>query len=292
MTTAFYYQKKNKYLLMKNNNKNIILLVLLVNFYAKSQTYRYIYDVEYKKDSTSNITTKENFLLDIGKQEVLYYTKDFFIADSLVNGNIPFPKDMQLNTSTIISHKIGNNDYDEYDLLENTILKLQEKASQNWKLVNEKKQIKDLILQKATTNWGGRNWTAWFAAEIPFQEGPYKFQGLPGLIVEIYDDKNNYRFELVKSENITKPIENDFITMSREMSIALNWDKYSTTKLKFYESPVDFIKNAIGDTKNEEFFLNDGTKVNSHNIREINAQLRNRIKKYNNPINLDKSIIY
>lgn len=275
-----------------NNNKKIFLLVLLVNFYAKSQTYRYIYDVEYKKDSISNITTKENFLLDIGKQEVLYYTKDFFIADSLVKGNIPFPKDLQLNTSAIISHKIGENYYDEYDLLENTILKLQEKDSQNWKLINERKQIKDLILQKATTKWGGRNWIAWFATEIPFQEGPYKFHGLPGLIVEIYDDKNNYRFELVKSENICKPFENQFITMSREMSIPLNWDKYNITKLKFYESPVNFIKNAIGDSKNEEFFLNDGTKVNSQNMREINTQLRNRIKKYNNPINLDKAIIY
>ncbi|MFL9832444.1 hypothetical protein ABS765_00205 [Chryseobacterium sp. ST-37] len=28
---------------------------------------------------------------------------------------------------------------------------------------------------------------------MPFQEGPCKFHGLPGLITELYDDKNNYK---------------------------------------------------------------------------------------------------
>lgn len=51
-------------------------------------------------------------------------------------------------------------------------------------------------LQKATARYGGRNWIAWFTEEIPISEGPYKFNGLPGLIFEIYDDKENYKFTL------------------------------------------------------------------------------------------------
>lgn len=272
---------------MKNN---ILFLLLLIGLFAKSQSHRFVYDVEYKKDSTSDLTTKENYLLDIDKNEVLYYTRDFFVADSLINNNIPFPKSMKLNTSTIIAHKIGNNDFDEYDLLENTILKLQTKDSQNWKLSDEKKQIKNITLQKATTNWGGRNWTAWFTTEIPFQEGPYKFHGLPGLIVEVFDDKSNYRFELAKSENIAKLEENQFIAMSKQMGVSVSWEKYKSTKLKFYESPVNFIQN--GNANDQEFFLNDGTKVNSNNSREINDRLRNTIKRYNNPIELSKAIRY
>lgn len=268
------------------------LFVFLLSFLAKSQIHRFIYDVEYKKDSTSNLTIKENYLLDIGKSEVLYYTRDFFVADSLINNNIPFPKNMKLNTSTIVSHKASSDNYDEYDLLENTILKLQTKDFQNWKLTNEKKQIKNLTLQKAVTTWGGRHWTAWFTTEIPFQEGPYKFHGLPGLIVEIYDENNNYRFELVKSENIAKPSENQFIEMSRQMSVPVTWEKYKNTKIKFYESPINFIKNGLGDSKNEDFFLNDGTIVDSKNRREINESLRKSIKRYNNPIEKDRIINY
>ena len=270
---------------------NFIALVLIIVFnnYSIAQTHRFIYDVVYKKDSTSNITTKENYILDIGTKETKYYTYDFFVADSLITNNIPFPKEMKLNTSDIIVHKNNNNEFSQYDLLENTVLQLQTNDTQKWNLSQEKKNVKNLSLQKAITTWGGRNWTAWFAEEIPFQEGPYKFHGLPGLIVEIYDDKTNYHFELVRSEKI-KEEENQFIEMSEKMGIPITWEKYKTAKLKYYESPVNFIKNSAENS--EQFYLNDGTIVNSKNSKEINEQLRNSIRKYNNPIELDKAIAY
>lgn len=270
---------------------NFIALVLIIVFnnYSIAQTHRFIYDVVYKKDSTSNITTKENYILDIGTKETKYYTYDFFVADSLITNNIPFPKEMKLNTSDIIVHKNNNNEFFQYDLLENTVLQLQTNDTQKWNLSQEKKNVKNLSLQKAITTWGGRNWTAWFAEEIPFQEGPYKFHGLPGLIVEIYDDKKNYHFELVRSEKI-KEEENQFIEMSEKMGIPITWEKYKTAKLKYYESPVNFIKNSAENS--EQFYLNDGTIVNSKNSKEINEQLRNSIRKYNNPIELDKVIAY
>lgn len=270
---------------------NFIALVLIIVFnnYSIAQTHRFIYDVVYKKDSTSNITTKENYILDIGTKETKYYTYDFFVADSLITNNIPFPKEMKLNTSDIIVHKNNNNEFFQYDLLENTVLQLQTNDTQKWNLSQEKKNVKNLSLQKAITTWGGRNWTAWFAEEIPFQEGPYKFHGLPGLIVEIYDDKKNYHFELVRSEKI-KEEENQFIEMSEKMGIPITWEKYKTAKLKYYESPVNFIKNSAENS--EQLYLNDGTIVNSKNSKEIDEQLRNSIRKYNNPIELDKVIAY
>jgi len=270
---------------------NFIALVLIIVFnnYSISQTHRFIYDVVYKKDSTSNITTKENYILDIGTKETKYYTYDFFVADSLITNNIPFPKEMKLNTSDIIVHKNNNNEFFQYDLLENTVLQLQTNDTQKWNLSQEKKNVKNLSLQKAITTWGGRNWTAWFAEEIPFQEGPYKFHGLPGLIVEIYDDKKNYHFELVRSEKI-KEEENQFIEMSEKLGIPITWEKYKTAKLKYYESPVNFIKNSAENS--EQLYLNDGTIVNSKNSKEIDEQLRNSIRKYNNPIELDKVIAY
>lgn len=268
----------------------LFVFLLIFNTYSKAQTHRFIYEITYKKDSTSNVSTKENYILDISTNETKYYTYDFFVADSLNSNNIPFPQDLTLNTSDIIIHKNNSNEYSQYDLLENTVLQLQTIANQKWNLSIEKKKVKYINLQKAVTTWGGRNWRAWFSDEIPFPEGPYKFHGLPGLIVEIYDDRNNYHFQLVKSEKIKQEEENQFIEMSKKMSVPISWDKYKSTKLKYYESPVSYIKNSAGNS--EQFFLNDGTVVNSKNSRELNERLRTSIRKYNNPIELDKVITY
>ena len=40
----------------------------------------------------------------------------------------------------------------------------------------------------ATMQYGGRHYNAWFAPDIPIKYGPYKFNGLPGLIMKISDD--------------------------------------------------------------------------------------------------------
>ncbi|WP_278380129.1 GLPGLI family protein [Chryseobacterium arthrosphaerae] len=269
--------------------KTVLIAAAAAGFWAKAQTHRFVYDVMYKKDAASEVVTKENYHLDIHPDRSEYYQRDFFIADSLITNNIPFPKDSKLNTSTIVSHKKGEELYDEYDLLENTVLKLQSKDTQTWQLTNENKKVKDLTLQKATTHYGGRNWTAWFSKEIPFQDGPYKFHGLPGLIVELYDDKSNYKFELVKSVKLDQAVNNMFIKMSKEMSVPVTLEKYKSTKLAYYDSPVNFIRNG---QEGDQFFLNDGTKVNASNRREINDRMRENIKKYNNPINLDTKINY
>ena len=65
----------------------------------------------------------------------------------------------------------------------------------DWKLTEETKEISTFPCQKAICNFRGRNFTAWFTTKIPISLGPWKFNGLPGLILEVYDDKKEYYFE-------------------------------------------------------------------------------------------------
>ena len=44
----------------------------------------------------------------------------------------------------------------------------------------------------AKTTFKGRNYFAWYSIEIPINSGPYKFNGLPGLVVELFDSKKHY----------------------------------------------------------------------------------------------------
>lgn len=52
------------------------------------------------------------------------------------------------------------------------------------------------VLQKAVAHHNGREWTAWFCADIPYLDGPYLFQGLPGLIFKVSDAAGGWVFTL------------------------------------------------------------------------------------------------
>ncbi len=55
-----------------------------------------------------------------------------------------------------------------------------------WKPSKETKTILGYTCHKATCNFRGRNYEAWFTREIPFKAAPWKFHGLPGAILEVY----------------------------------------------------------------------------------------------------------
>lgn len=90
-----------------------------------------------------------------------------------------------------------------------------------WKIDQETKQYNKYTCQKATATWRGRSYTAWFTEQIPIAEGPYKFSGLPGLIVELYDDDKDYHFKLTSFEKLNASLEfkmrfKDYIKMTKE----------------------------------------------------------------------------
>jgi GLPGLI family protein len=89
--------------------------------------------------------------------------------------------------------------------------------------------------QKATCNFGGRSWVAWFAPELPYSDGPYKFNGLPGLIVKISDTRNHYVFEMTE---LQKPVAEVMIDIEDKNYIV-------TTKQGFFKAFDSFINDFI-----------------------------------------------
>ncbi len=64
----------------------------------------------------------------------------------------------------------------------------------DWKLVSGDSIINNMPCKKATCYYAGRKYIAWYTEKIPLPYGPYVFQGLPGLIMDVRDVKNNWIF--------------------------------------------------------------------------------------------------
>lgn len=65
-----------------------------------------------------------------------------------------------------------------------------------WTIVEDStKKVLDYECILAETDYHGRRWKAWFTPEIPVQDGPWKFHGLPGLILLAETEGAPFRFE-------------------------------------------------------------------------------------------------
>ena len=97
--------------------------------------------------------------------------------------------------------------------------------SMQWTLGSEKQSICGYQCQRATCHWRGRDYVAWFTAEIPVRCGPWKFGGLPGLIMKVSDTKGEYTFECVQVERRKRPIKQydfrSFKTVKRDYMLKL-----------------------------------------------------------------------
>jgi GLPGLI family protein len=76
--------------------------------------------------------------------------------------------------------------------------------TQEWELHEDTLTIAGYLCQKATCRFRGRDYIAWFTVDIPINNGPWKFGGLPGLILKVYDNDKLYTFECVAVEHHEK----------------------------------------------------------------------------------------
>lgn len=76
----------------------------------------------------------------------------------------------------------------------------------DWLFSTEKRIVEGYSCSKATCRLAGRDWTVWYTTEIPVDGGLWKFNGLPGLILEAYDRREHYHFTVVGIEQKSEPL--------------------------------------------------------------------------------------
>ncbi|MFZ4260632.1 GLPGLI family protein [Sphingobacterium sp. HJSM2_6] len=123
-----------------------------------------------------------------------------------------------------------------------------------WNIYQDTLTINNLLCQKASINWKGRTWICWFSPEIPIFEGPYKFSGLPGLIVKMQDTKGFFTFELQAVKEVNK-----YYNPNIRRDIIYN----HISKEEFFKQKKSFLKNMYEIAISEGIEPDESSKKNA-----------------------------
>ena len=201
----------------------LALAVMLISTtgIARSQTsQRIIYDFTFQRDTSDvNSKTKDQYALDVFEHHSRFVSftklKQDIYLDSMTKaieaqGGLQNIKSININRSNMGTGGI----YEIYKFDDGKI-RFQQKflreiygyeedmTKLNWAITDHTEKYVQYNCQMAKLNYGGRTWNALFTTDIAINNGPYKFSGLPGLIVKMWDEKNHCLFELTEIKNIT-----------------------------------------------------------------------------------------
>ena len=212
-----------------NEMKTIVSILLLASLAVQATArepmidrahmkclYRYVYTF----DTLKNELRDDLLILQIGKEVSKCYSYYTFQCDSLqrtpdgakvwselfrraiekdgIYGDFPH---VRMSTyvyknyptgQMTITDRISLQDYCYVDSLH----------TQTWTMGDSTREVLGYTCQQATADFRGRRWTAWFAMDIPVSDGPWKLDGLPGLILEAYDEGQQHVFTAVGLERV------------------------------------------------------------------------------------------
>lgn len=291
--------------------KKISLALLLIIGFSSFAQNRFFYDYKFIPDSTDKANVlKEIMLLDIDKSGSKYYGQEKFIADSTSQADLERQLKLSPNNISIsrndkpgmISYKVTKQ-YPDFKThlftrISNDSYKIEEDKKPEWKILPDKQKIGEYNAQKAMTKYGGREWTAWFSTDLPFQDGPYKFYGLPGLIVKIEDKTGSHSLTLVGNKTIQTTTEKEMNLPQGVQLYGMGGKDIEINKAQFkkawkaYKSdPTKNMREMMSknsDTNKVIFKTKtaDGREISDPNqvFREMEKKAKEGFKKNNNPI--------
>ena len=168
--------------------------------------YRALYKhTQEQKEAYDDIT-----LLDIGRHSSRFYSQRFeqflHLRDSVKSVNTDPMSYLQFLANTFGSKK--GREYEVYkhipqrgtltytDVVHNDFSFCYEESipTFSWELAEGDTIIIGYPCHKAVCQFRGRTWTAWYSLDLPFDNGPWKLGGLPGLILAASESRHEFSF--------------------------------------------------------------------------------------------------
>ena len=276
--------------------------LLVCNFFF-AQNQRFSYEYQFVKDTLNKQDiTRELMNLDIANEGSSFYSHDTHISDSTMNayfenqirntGSMNVDMKMMSQRKGSVRYKIFKK-YPDFKIttwvnLGMDAYKVSDDRKLVWTILSDQQKIGEFNAQKATTDFAGRKWVAWFSPELPFQDGPYKFHGLPGLIVKLEDLTKTHQFELVGISKPTPPTEKVSELTRKNKEIEISHKQYRKLYLEDRNDPAKVIKQALANGVVFQLTDQNGNSIAPAEMiknKEQNAKAKNA--KDNNLLELD-----
>ncbi|MBS9524098.1 GLPGLI family protein [Litoribacter ruber] len=222
---------------------HLLLAYFAVEPTLSSSNMAVYYQLVYVDDTLSMESPKTEFMvLLVGEQQSLFKSYNKYLQDSLIQAHSSSgttPKEF-----FELKKQYPNSNFD-FQIVKNTrSIKVYDKiipdhyvyekdmSGLEWEITGDKKTLMGFTVQKAKALYGGRVWEAWFSEDLPLNDGPYVFGGLPGLVIEVKDSQGHYAFNLYKIKKgiksslepylVKKPIvasEKQFLRLRKEFHL-------------------------------------------------------------------------
>ncbi len=209
---------------MSLRNGFLLLILIITNSFQnlKAQEEKNLY-VEYEVSFNLGITIQKEAILISNGSSSFFKTLSNQDREKLTRSEDGSYNIVAKGETEVIYTDLSLNTIFIITSLDNKKFKILDKFQPlNWEIEQGKsKLINGNKVFKATTNFRGRTYIAWYNPAIPVSVGPWKFSGLPGLIVEISDTTNKFHWAVktIKypydlNENISIPDARDFREIS------------------------------------------------------------------------------
>lgn len=210
-----------------------------------------------------SLKKNKNFILIGNSQDFYFGIDNLYLFDS---GKYKSKDGIDSKSNNIIFNerviKI-NNKTTVFTIAIDSKIRYEESESLKWVLYGETKMINGIKCQMAATNKYGRRWIAYFSKEYPQSLGPYKFNGLPGLIFELYDTRDDYHFIATKVEKNSETF------------------KYNLSSYKLMSK-----KNYLTARYNMEFTIAGFPDLDEGMRKQTQEIFDKKKKMFNNPLEL------
>lgn len=204
------------------------------------EVHREAYEQSAGKDFETSYNTYWRSICTLG--HYLFYADTYFIDNQA--------------RKCIFTFKLGADDY-----------KMEEDVPDfQWTIRDTTKTIGEYECTLAKGRFGGREWEAWFTMDIPCSGGPWKLNGLPGLILEAADSKGQYRFVFSGIQTEEEPV-----TMATYPYVSINRRRYNREARCAVEDYISYINMHISRVSR---------------LRSIEWKAENT-RKYNVPMKFD-----